>query len=177
MITQVRRQGVLALVLAVLLMLSTGLTAQAAESDKTYTVTANLYCPGELNTQLPGVTAYLTNGNNPLGIGGYEAAAEALAGVAGAAIARVAVGTSGTEPTEGDTALTDAVSVAIQSVEYPAAGTVRFNFSIGYDVAVGKTIREFGLLTADGRLFSRKVREGIEKTEAMSIVGRWDIII
>ena len=54
MITQVRRQGVLALVLAVLLMLSTGLTAQAAEGDKTYTVTANLYCPGELNTQLPG---------------------------------------------------------------------------------------------------------------------------
>ena len=75
MITQVRRQGVLALVLAVLLMLSTGLTAQAAESDKTYTVTANLYCPGELNTQLPGVTAYLTNGNNPLGIDGYEAVA------------------------------------------------------------------------------------------------------
>lgn len=37
-----------------------------------YTVTANLYCPGELNTQLPGVTAYLTNGNNPLGIGGYD---------------------------------------------------------------------------------------------------------
>lgn len=37
-----------------------------------YTVTANLYCPGELNTQLPGVTAYLTNGNNPLGVGGYD---------------------------------------------------------------------------------------------------------
>lgn len=34
----------------------------------TYTVTANLYVPGELNTQLPGVTAYMTNPNNPLGI-------------------------------------------------------------------------------------------------------------
>ena len=33
-----------------------------------YTVTSNLYVPGELNTQLPGVTAYLTNPNNPLGI-------------------------------------------------------------------------------------------------------------
>ena len=36
----------------------------------TYTVSANVYVPGELNTQLPGVTAYLTNKNNPLGIDG-----------------------------------------------------------------------------------------------------------
>ncbi len=36
------------------------------------TVTANLYVPGERNIQLPGVNAYLTNGNNPLGVGGYE---------------------------------------------------------------------------------------------------------
>lgn len=38
----------------------------------TYQVTANLYLPGELNTQLPGTTAYLTNPSNPLGIGGHE---------------------------------------------------------------------------------------------------------
>jgi|GEM_PF-1221367 len=38
----------------------------------TYRITANLYLPGELNTQLPGVTAYLTNPNNPLGIGGHS---------------------------------------------------------------------------------------------------------
>ena len=44
-------------------------------ADQTYTVTANLSVPGELNTQLPGVTAYMTNGNNPLGLGGYAAKA------------------------------------------------------------------------------------------------------
>ena len=38
----------------------------------TYQITANIYLPGELNTQLPGVTAYLTNPANPLGIGGHE---------------------------------------------------------------------------------------------------------
>ncbi len=38
----------------------------------TSVVTANLFVPGELNKQLPGVTAYMTNGNNPLGEGGYE---------------------------------------------------------------------------------------------------------
>ena len=47
----------------------------ANTAEQTYTVTANLMLPGELNTQLPGVTAYMTNGNNPLGEGGYEAKA------------------------------------------------------------------------------------------------------
>ena len=45
---------------------------QSTVTDKETTVTANLYVPGELNKQLPGVTAYLTNGNNPNGEGGYE---------------------------------------------------------------------------------------------------------
>ncbi len=34
----------------------------------TYQITANVYLPGELNTQLPGVTAYMTNPNNPAGV-------------------------------------------------------------------------------------------------------------
>ena len=42
------------------------------KEDKTETITANLFVPGELNKQLPGVTAYLTNGNNPNGEGGYD---------------------------------------------------------------------------------------------------------
>lgn len=37
----------------------------------TYQITANVYLPGELNTQLQGVTAYMTNPNNPVGIGGH----------------------------------------------------------------------------------------------------------
>lgn len=47
----------------------------SVNANYTYTVTANLYVPGELNKQLPGVTAYMTNGNNPLGIGGYDSVA------------------------------------------------------------------------------------------------------
>ena len=44
------------------------------DQTKEYTVTANLSVPGELNTQLPGVTAYMTNPDNPLGIvpDGYD---------------------------------------------------------------------------------------------------------
>ena len=61
--------------LAVIAILLTVQPQTYAATSKTYTVTANLFVPGNLNTQLPGVTAYLTNGSNPLGIGGYPAVA------------------------------------------------------------------------------------------------------
>ena len=108
---------------------------------------------------------------------GYQATAQALAGVEAARIARVAVGTNGTEPVESDTSTTNAVTVDISRVEYPQPTTVRFHFTVGYNDAVGMSIREFGLLLTDGRLFSRKVRTAIEKTQYMSIVGMWDINI
>ena len=47
-------------------------TAGEALQPGTYTVSANLYLPGERNLQLPGTTAYMTNPDNPLGIGGHE---------------------------------------------------------------------------------------------------------
>jgi hypothetical protein len=102
-------------------------------------------------------------------------AVEALAGVAGARIQKIAVGSNGVAPQETDTDITSAVVLNIQSVEYPLPATVRFHFNIDYADAIGMPIREFGLLTADGRLFSRKTREAIDKTEHMSIVGAWDI--
>lgn len=62
-----------------LLMLSAVLALSSVQvafaQSQSYTTTANLLVPGELNKQLPGVTAYMTNGNNPLGLGGYEAVA------------------------------------------------------------------------------------------------------
>ncbi len=64
----------MAVVSACLLIVGSVVPAFAA-GETTHTVTANLMVPGELNTQLPGVTAYMTNGNNPLGEGGYEAKA------------------------------------------------------------------------------------------------------
>ncbi len=106
---------------------------------------------------------------------GYNVAAEALAGVPGARIDKVAVGTNGAEPNTSDTQIADPFHTSIQSVEYPTPTTVRFNFTFGYGDAVGMSIREFGLLTEDGRLFSRKVRQPIEKTVHMSLVGAWDI--
>ena len=67
------RQLLMLLVAVFTILIGTVTTTDAAE--KSHTVTANLFVPGHLNKQLPGITAYLTNGNNPLGIGGYPAIA------------------------------------------------------------------------------------------------------
>lgn len=122
-----------------------------------------------------GTELWRMSDHNLIVTGGYKAVAEALAGIQGASIASVAIGTNGTAPASSDTGITDAAIVEVQSVEFPTPATVRFNFTIGYNDANGMAIREFGLITADERLFSRKVREAIEKTEAMTIVGQWDI--
>jgi hypothetical protein len=109
---------------------------------------------------------------------GYTALLEALAGVEGAAIDRFAIGTNGTPPNHADTAITNGQTIAIASVEYPEQNRIRFHFTVGYDQGNGTLIREFGLITADGRLFSRRTRAGaIEKSESMALVGTWDIII
>lgn len=58
--------------------------------------------------------------SNQIVNGAYEIAAEALAGMPNAAISKVAAGTNGTAPTEGDTSITDPTIVEVQTVEYPA---------------------------------------------------------
>jgi len=63
-----RFKRVCAAVLSVCLVAAASVFPAAASGEKTYTATANLTVPGELNTQLPGVTAYVSNPNNPLGI-------------------------------------------------------------------------------------------------------------
>lgn len=122
-----------------------------------------------------GVKVWESTGKNLIVSSGYTAAAEALAGIPGAKISHVAIGTNGTAPEAGDTEIKNAVLVPIQRIDYPTPGTVRFNFTIGYDTAPGLNIREFGLITEDGRLFSRKVREVLEKSQYLTISGSWEI--
>lgn len=107
---------------------------------------------------------------------GYDATVKALAGDEDAYIQKIAVGSNGAVPQETDTSISGDVILDIQRIEYPEPATVRFHFLIDYTDAVDMAIREFGLLTAGGRLFSRKTREAaIIKTALMSIVGAWDI--
>lgn len=82
-------------------------------------------------------------------------------------------GTSAASPT--DTALTSQLSKAVGAVTYPTGTSVNFDWTLENAEGNGKAITEFGLLTGDGTLFSRKQRSVINKTSSIRLIGSWTI--
>lgn len=102
--------------------------------------------------------------------------AELVAGDgAGSVIRKIGFGVSDTPADPDDESLTSAYVRALNGHSYPEPGKVRFEFSLNTSEANGITIREFGLITESNRLFSRKVRGGIEKNDDISLEGVWTI--
>ena len=95
----------------------------------------------------------------------------------GQAVTQIGFGVGESPASPDDTALTGAYVRNLTGHDYPAAGQVRFQFSLATSEANGLVIREFGLIAADGALFSRKVRGGIEKNDDISLDGTWTIIL
>ena len=92
-------------------------------------------------------------------------------------INKISVGTNGNAPTVADTAITGAFTKAVDGFTYPANGQVQVNWKLLVSEANGMAIREFGLLTANGTLFARRVRANpIYKESDISIEGEWIII-
>jgi hypothetical protein len=92
-------------------------------------------------------------------------------------INRIAVGTSGNVPTVTDTEITGAFVKPVTGFVYPENGQVQVNWKLLISEANGIAIREFGLLTANGTLFARRIREKpINKESDISIEGEWIII-
>jgi hypothetical protein len=90
---------------------------------------------------------------------------------------RISVGTNGAAPTVDDTAITGAFTKAVDGFTYPANGQARINWKLLVSEANGMSIRDFGLLTANGTLFVRRVRaNSIYKESDISIEGEWIII-
>lgn len=109
--------------------------------------------------------------------GAREIQAQRLAGEgAGRHVARIGFGEGSSPASPNDTSLTGAYTRALVGHDYPATGEVRFHFELARSEANGKMIREFGLIAADGTLFSRKVRGVIEKYDEISLSGTWTII-
>lgn len=107
--------------------------------------------------------------------GFYAALARLHAGDFDARITKVAFGTSGTPATEDDTTITAALVKPIDSVTVPPdrPRALRFAWSLAPDEAVGMAIREIGLMTEDGALVTRTVRNApIEKTADLAL-GDW----
>lgn len=91
-------------------------------------------------------------------------------------ITQFGVGTNGTAPAAGNTALTGAFTKAVDTTSYPASNQVKFDFSLSSAEANGMAIMEFGLLTAGGVLYARRVRaSALNKDTDISISGSWTI--
>lgn len=90
-------------------------------------------------------------------------------------IEKIGFGTNGNGPTPSDTDLTSPYFKAVSGHAYPAAGKVRFDWTLGNSEANGKVIRELALVCSDGSLFSRKTRGAIEKAIDISLSGSWTI--
>lgn len=114
---------------------------------------------------------------NLIVVGSKQTHARLLGGdTANRPVTKFGVGTNGTAPAEGNTALTGPFVKAIDSVEYPASNQVKFNFSLTSAEANGMAILEFGLLTGGDVLYARKVREAaLNKDSDISISGSWTI--
>jgi hypothetical protein len=103
--------------------------------------------------------------------------AHLAAGVsAGRHVTAIAFGTSGNQPQLSDTEIISPFTKEIDSVEYPSATQVQFNWTVAENEANGKAIMEFGLLCEDGTLFARYVRQTpLNKESDFSLEGDWTI--
>jgi len=100
-------------------------------------------------------------------------------------ITKIAVGVNGTPPIVTNTTITGAFIKNLDGFSFPAMGQVQFDWSLGTNEANGMSIIEFGLMSEDGTLFSRRIREDedgnpinkpINKESDISIIGQWIII-
>ncbi|MDR1709998.1 MAG: hypothetical protein LBS70_09810 [Candidatus Accumulibacter sp.] len=91
-------------------------------------------------------------------------------------IDRIGFGIGTTAASPSDTALTSPYLKPVGSVDYPASGEARFNWSLSTTELNGVAITEFGLFCVDGTLFSRKSRAPIEKDADLTLAGSWTII-
>lgn len=114
---------------------------------------------------------------NLIVIGSRVTHAHLLGGdVANRSLTEIAFGTSGTAPVDANTAITGSYKKTFDLVSYPAANQVQFGFSLGSGENNGVAIMEFGLLTAGGILYARKVRTvALNKESDLSFSGSWII--
>lgn len=117
---------------------------------------------------------------NKVVIGGLQALTLLLSGDSSGdnLVADIGFGSNGTSPAPGDTALTDVFTKPINATSVPGLTSVGYDFSLETTENNGAEIREFGLFTAGGALFARKVRSGvINKTSDIRLEGTWYITL
>jgi hypothetical protein len=103
--------------------------------------------------------------------------AHLLAGEEDRWLKSIAFGTNGIPPTVGDTEITNPYTKDLGAVTYSSFNQAQFSWVLSATEGNGKAIMEFGMLTADGKLFCRRTRlTPINKESDISIDGTWTIL-
>lgn len=91
-------------------------------------------------------------------------------------VAQIGFGSDPTPPAPANTTLDDLFQKDLDATSLSGSTSVSYDFSLELTENNGATIREFGLFTADGSLFARKVRGAdINKTSDVRMEGTWHI--
>ena len=91
-------------------------------------------------------------------------------------ITTIGFGTDLTSPSGTDTSLTGPFTKALDGVSYSGTSIV-FAYTLELSENNGMAIREFGLISNDGTLFSRLVRSELIKTPDIRLTGTWTITL
>jgi len=130
---------------------------------------------------------------NRIVAGGRQLVAEMLAGQTSGPprtpVSAIAIGTSGTEPQDGDTALgaPRGDPKGISKVDYgtftdPVTSVARVRVQLTAQLDFGEAndpstpLREAGLLNADNVLYSRVVFKDVTKTDTFQLTLIWEIV-
>lgn len=90
-------------------------------------------------------------------------------------IQKVGIGRNGLQAQVTDVALQEPVYAVVGAPTFPSPGVVVFPYSFPENVADGMAVWEFGLVTAGGQLFARRVRQQPIVKHQLEIVGTWTI--
>ena len=117
--------------------------------------------------------------HNMIMTAGREMLAQLVTGTIQDTIANIGIGSGTAEETPEDKGLQDECQVPLTLREVVGNTRARFEFAIGKEAGNGINIREFGLFTERGTMFSHYVRpasaEDLIKSEDMVIKGYWII--
>lgn len=97
---------------------------------------------------------------------------------AGLWIAKIGFGIGATPADPSNSALSGAFIKDLDAHTYPTNTSVSFSFSLLATEANGLQISEFGLITASGVLFARKVRTAgpLTKDSDLALSGSWTLL-
>lgn len=130
----------------------------------------------ELKFYKDGVLIKTDKDHNLITNNGYTSLFNSLSGNAVSTISKVQLGTNTTAANKNDTAITTPVDLTIVNKVVSSTSLV-ITFSIGSLVANNVMVSEFGLITSDNKLFSRRTVTPFLKIQDLSVEGTWTIKI